>query len=79
MKYTIETTEYGCVENLELSNGEKFTRRHERTDSGCKSPDDEFGTQLEEKGFSEEITEVAYDIFDGFFALDFLELAELSQ
>lgn len=79
MKYVIETTEYGCIETLEFSDGSKFTRRNRKTDTGCKALDDEFNEQLETDGFCEEILEKVYDLFDSFFALEFLELAELDQ
>ena len=79
MKYVIETTENGCIETLEFSDGSKFARRNERTDCGCKALDDDFAEQLEENGFCEEILDKVYDLFDGFIALEFLELAELDQ
>ena len=77
MKYTIETTETGCIETLEFSDGSKFEKRTERTDCGCTSLDDEFSEQLEENGFCEEILDKVYDLFDGFIALEFLGIAEL--
>ena len=79
MKYTIETTDNGCVETLEFSNGSKFTKRTERTGGGCKALDADFAEQLEEAGFEEEILDKVYDLFDGFLALDFLKLAELDK
>lgn len=78
MKYVIETTEYGCVETLEFSDGKKFTRRNKRTDCGCKALDDEFSEQLEEAGYDEEILDKVYDLFDSFLALEFMQLSELS-
>lgn len=77
MKYTIETTETGCIETLEFSDGSKFTRRNEKTDTGCRCLDDEFSEQLEENGFCEEILDKVYDLFDSFIALEFMEIAEL--
>lgn len=79
MKYTIETTENGCVETLEFADGSKFTKRSERTDFGYKSLDNDFSDQLEENGFCEEILAKVYDLFDGFITIDFLSLAELEQ
>ena len=79
MKYTIETTEYGCIETLEFSDGSKFTRRNERTYYGCKAIDDEFDVQLVKDGFCEEIVEKIDELFSGFFSLHFLELAELDN
>jgi hypothetical protein len=79
MKYVIETTEYGCIETLEFSDGSKFTRRNERTDCGCKAIDDEFDVQLVKDGFCEEIVEKVDELFSGFFSLHFLEIAELDN
>ena len=79
MKYVIEATENGCVETLEFSNGEKFTKRTERTEYGCKSLDKDFAEQLDDAGFCEEIVEKAWDMFDGFGNLNFLEIAELEN
>ena len=36
MKYTIETTEDGCVEVLELHDGSKYTKRHVKTAYGSQ-------------------------------------------
>lgn len=77
MKYTIETTENGCVETLEFTDGSKFVKRSERTENGCKGLDRDFATQLELDGFCEEIVEKVNELFDGFMSLEFLGLAEL--
>ena len=77
MKYTIETTENGCVETLEFADGSKFVKRSERTESGCKGIGKGFVAQLEEDGFCEEIIEKVEEVFDGLMTLNFLELAEL--
>lgn len=77
MKYTIETTENGCLETLEFSDGTKFTKESVRVDGGCQSKDKNFANQLEMKGFSEELVDCAYDLFDGFVSLEFLEMADL--
>ena len=79
MKYTIETTEYGCIETLEFLNGEKYTKRSERTEYGCQCLDEDLSYQLEESGFCEEIIEKIYDMFDGFASLNFLEVSELDS
>ena len=77
MKYSIETTDYGCIETLELSNGEKYQKRTQRIKGGCRSLDDDFSDQMEKAGIDEEIIEKAYEVYDDFGALDFMELAEL--
>lgn len=76
MKYTIETTDDGCVETLEIG-GDKFTKAHKRTVDGCQAKDDEFHEQLEAAGYCEEILDLVYETYDGFQALNFLKLAEL--
>lgn len=78
MKYSIETTDYGCVENLEI-NGKTYIRRNERTDTGCRALDDEFSEQLENDGFNDEIIEGIYDLFDNFISLDFIQLSEVEE
>lgn len=79
MKYTIETTEYGCIETLEFSDGSKFTKRHKRTENGCDAMDKPFRTQLLMDGFCEEIVDLVDENFDSFLPLHFLELVELDN
>lgn len=50
MKYSIETTDYGCIETLEISNGEKYQKRTQRIKGGCRSLDDDFSDQMEKAG-----------------------------
>jgi len=77
MKYCIETTDNGCIETLEISDKEKFTKRTIRTDYGCKSLDPNFSDQMEEAGYSDEIVENVFDFYDGFGSSDFLDLVEM--
>lgn len=79
MKYIIETTDNGCIETLELSDGTSFSRRSERTEFGCRSIDDDFNEQMERNGISEELCDAAYDLFDGFGCLDFLRMSEMDD
>ena len=79
MKYTIETTENGCVETLEFTDGSKFEVRSERTLYGGRGIGKGFATQLKENGFCEEVIEKVEDVFDRFMTLQFLELAELEE
>ena len=79
MKYNIESTENGCIETLEFSNSEKYTKRTERTDSGCKSLDPEFTAQLKAAGFCEEVIEGVEETFENFIDLNFLNLAALDN
>ena len=77
MKYTIEIIDGDCVETLEFPNGDQFTKRSTRTNYGCKSADDDFSEQMERGGYSEDVLDAVYNLFDGFNSLDFLELDDL--
>lgn len=77
MKYVIETTETGCVETITFNDGSTFSKRHTKTDLGSREEDDEFCEQMEKYGICEEILDKVYDLFDGFFASEFMEIAEL--
>ena len=77
MKYTIETTENGCIETLEISDEVKLKKETKRTDWGCESFDKDFSDQLEERGFDGEVVDKVFDEFDGFRTLNFMEIAEL--
>jgi len=79
MKYMIETTESGCVEIITLGDGSKYTKRHTKTDYGSKQEDDEFWEQMERDGVCEEILDKVCDLFDGFFASHFMDIAELDN
>lgn len=77
MKYTIEASDGICTESLEFPNGDKFVKRSKRTSYGSQDIDDEFSDQLERAGYTEDIVDAVYDMFDGFGSLDFLELDDL--
>lgn len=76
MKYSIETTDKGCIETLEISD-KKLQKESIRTEYGCSSSDPGFTEQLEKAGYCDEILEKVYDLYDGFMVLDFIEMAEL--
>ena len=77
MKYTIETTETGCIETIELENGQNYFKRHIRTSCGSKSKDDDFSEQMENGGIhDEDFLDNIHETFDGFLALEFMEAAE---
>lgn len=77
MKYTIETTEHGCVEALELHDGSKYTKRHTKTSFGSQCENEGFAEQMEADGICEEILERVSDVFDGFLPSEFMDIAEL--
>lgn len=70
MKYCIETTDYGCIETIEFSNGEKFQKR--------TPMDESFSLQMRKAGICEKIIEKVHEMYDGFAVMDFMELAELA-
>lgn len=79
MKYTIETTENGCIETITLNDGSQYSKRHTRTDYGSREEDDEFWEQMERSGICEEILDKVCDLFDGFFASEFMRIAEAKK
>ena len=79
MKYTIESTDNGCVEKLEFSDGSIFIKNSERTEFGCKSINSSFADQLRMAGFCEEIIEKVSDLYDSFSSLYFLDLMDLDN
>lgn len=74
MKYTIETTEKGC---LTLNNGNQYSKRHTKIDCGSIEEDDEFYEQMRIDGICVEVLDKVYDLFDGFIASDFMSVAKL--
>lgn len=76
MKYVIETTEDGCVETVTFNDGKEYSKRHVRTGYGSISDDFDFWEQMKRDNTREEILEMVNDLFDGFFASNFMALAE---
>ena len=78
MKYTIETTENGCVETLEMNDGTLYIKRYTKTSSGLRQEDTDFATQLEDYGVcDDEFLDKVYDTFDGFLALNFMDIDKM--
>lgn len=77
MKYTIETTKNGCVETITLDNGIKYSKNHIKTGYGSIKEDNTFSEQMERDGICEGILERVYDLFDGFIASEFMNIADL--
>lgn len=75
MKYTIETTEEGCVETITL-NGRHYSKRHTKTWHGSETKDKDFCEQMEKDGVCEEILSKVYDLFDSFLASDFMDMPD---
>lgn len=78
MKYTIETTQTGCIETLEIG-GKIYKKEWQRTSSGCRCNNNEFYEQMESDGIdNKDVLNKAYDIFDdGFKVFGFIELSEM--
>lgn len=79
IKYMIEKTENGCVETVIFSDGRQYSKRHTKYECSSTIEDDEFHEQMERDGICEEILRKVYDLFDGFFASDFMDIAELDN
>lgn len=75
MKYTIEQTDDGCIEKLELA-GEIYIKNYEGDGSRVSTPDKEFWEQMEVNGVPEDVLDKVYDTFDSkYMAIDFLSIA----
>ena len=80
MKYTIESTENGCIETIELQNGKEFKKEHVRTTFGSQCKDEDFATQMEYDGIGDSVLlDEVYDTFDGFIASSFMKIAEYEE
>lgn len=78
MKYTIESTENGCIETIELYDGSKYTKRHIKTSFGFTCEDLDFWEQMENDGICEEdFLDKVYNTFDGFSAINFMDVEAL--
>lgn len=78
MKYTIKSTENGCLETIELQDGRKYTKKHTRTSFGSRCEDKEFWEQMQDNGIrDDEMLDKVYETFDGFVASSFMDIAEL--
>lgn len=78
MKYTIETTEEGCIETITL-HGKQYQKEHSKTGVGFYREEDEpFYEQMEKDGICEEVLNEVCDLFDeGNMAVDFMSLTEM--
>lgn len=79
MKYTVETTENGVNETLEL-NGTIYKKEWVRRKNGlleCSQKD--FRAQMEEDGYSGELVAKVDEIFDGFLADAVDEIKEIQD
>lgn len=76
MKYTIEQTDDGCIETLELA-GEVYIKNHEGDGSRTSTSDKDFWEQMETNGLPEDVLDKVYDTFDSKnMAIGFLSIAD---
>ena len=80
MKYTIEKTENGCTEMIELDNDKKYIKRWEGVSYGCTALDKDFCEQMEDDGIKDEdFLDEIYALYDNVLvALDFIKLSKYS-
>lgn len=79
MKYTIESTETGCVETIELKDGKTYTRKHTKMIWGSECKDGDFADMMAQDGVCDEMLDKVYDTFDSFLASNFMDIAELER
>lgn len=68
---------YYCGTKEQLHDGRKYTKHSVKTEYGSKASDYNFSNQMEADGICEEIFEKVEELFDSFFADDFMEIAEM--
>ena len=79
MKYTIETTDTGYIETLETNNGTFSAEWKEMGFSQYPSQGKTLVDQMKAAGFDDATLDVAYDLFDGNYELDFMRLAKVAK
>lgn len=78
MKYSIETTESGAIEKLEIG-GKEYIKKHTRHPGSMTCESKEFCEQLENAGLDEDVSEKIFEVFDGacsMLAFDIVETKE---
>lgn len=79
MKYTIETTDTGCIETLETNNGTFSTEWKEIGFGQYESQEETLVDQMEAAGFDDVALDIAYELHDGCYELDFMRLAKAAE
>ena len=79
MKYTIETTDTGCIETLETNNGTFSTEWKEIGFGQFQSQGETLVDQMEAAGFDDAALDVAYVFHDGSYVFDFMRLAKAAE
>ena len=79
MKYTIETTDTGCIETLETNNGTFSTEWKKIGFGQWQSQGETLVDQMEAAGFDDSALDVVDDLYDGNYELDFMRLVKLAE
>lgn len=79
MKYTIETTDTGCIETLETNNGTFSTEWKEIGFGQYQSQGETLVDQMEAAGFDDAALDIAYELHDGSYELDFMRLEKAAE
>lgn len=79
MKYTIETTDTGCIETLETNNG-TFSVEWKKVGFGqYLSQGETLVDQMEAAGFDDAALDMVFDLYDGNYEVDFIQLAKAAE
>lgn len=79
MKYTIETTDTGCIETLETNNGTFSTEWKEIGFGQWQSQGETLVDQMEAAGFDDSALDVVDELYDGNYELNFIQLAKAAE
>lgn len=79
MKYTIETTDTGCIETLETNNGTFSTEWKVIGFGQYQSQGETLVEQMEAADFDDAALDVVDELYDGNYELDFIRLAKAAE
>lgn len=79
MKYTIETTDTGCIETLETNNGTFSTEWKKIGFGQYQSQGETLVDQMEAADFDDTALDVVDELYDGNYELDFIRLAKAAE
>lgn len=78
MKYTIETTDTGCIETIQTERG-TFSNEWVRIGPGRYTCDAELVNQMESAGSDDDTLDMVCDLYDGNSELDFMRIAKAAE
>ena len=79
MKYTIETTDTGCIETLETNNVTFSTEWKKIGFGQYQSQGETLVDQMEAAGFDDDVLDVVDELYDANYELDFMRLAKAAE